>query len=551
MANMALNNVWTLVPHSVAQGKLMTGRWALTEKSSGKIKTRWCARGFSEPFAGDTYVDVMPPAIMPILLALAAWNNLHIRQVDITAAFLDADLDTPIYIEQPYGQELSGNLVCKLNKAIYSLKTAPRRWQQKLRDVLLKIGFKQLKYDPNVFRCSDTIISTYVDEFMILYPSKSHIHDTVTTLKQVFRNKDLGVMVKFLGFTINRKLDGIRINQQDKIEAPCDDLGLLHCTIKQAYSGSARRAMGKGTGQPWWNAEYKAAAQTYRQTRRSTDNQDAIIAAKKALRTVTRHAKRNFFQDKLNQASIAKDVYGIVNWHRSAGSFRTPPLKDPLHPDAPLAVTAESKRQVLVQNLLKRMPESGDIPMETPAVGCRALPFPEITDQEIKEAVFRPGNTAPGEDEIPTSILKIVWDLIKDKVSSLFRSCLEVGHHPTCFKTAVVVMLSKPNKQDKSNLRSYRPISLRSVLGKSLERLVARRLSWIAITHRVIVTQHFGGLPLRSATDLTTCLTYDVETALNSNLTASLPTVDVKSSLTEFSLDGLSIDSGNRVGRTS
>ncbi|KAI1001769.1 hypothetical protein K3495_g6432 [Podosphaera aphanis] len=264
--------------------------------------------------------------------------------------------------------------------------------------------------------------------------------------------------------------------------------------IRQAYSGSARRAMGKGTGKPWWNAECKAAAQTYRQTRRSTDTQDAIVGAKKALRTVTRRAKRKFFQDKLNQASSAKDVYGM----------------DPLHPDAPLAVTAESKRQVLAQNLLQRIPESGDIPMDTPAVGCRALPFPEITDQEIKEAVFA-RETQP-----------------LDKISTLFRSCLEDGYHPACFKTAVVVILSKPNKQDKSNPRSYRPISLLSVLGKSLERLVARRLSWIAITHRVIVTQQFGGLPLRSATDLTTCLTHDVETALNRNLTASLLTLDVK-----------------------
>ncbi|KAI0998561.1 hypothetical protein K3495_g9633 [Podosphaera aphanis] len=36
-------------------------------------------------------------------------------------------------------------------------------------------------------------------------------------------------MVKFLGTTINRKSDGIRINKQNKIEALCDDLGLLHC----------------------------------------------------------------------------------------------------------------------------------------------------------------------------------------------------------------------------------------------------------------------------------------------------------------------------------
>jgi hypothetical protein len=66
------------------------------------------------------------------------------------------------------------------------------------------------------------------------------------------------------------------------------------------------------------------------------------------------------------------------------------------------------------------------------------------------------------------------------------------------------------------------------VLGKGLERLVARWMSWTAVHYKVLLKQQFGALPLRSAVDLTTCLTHDVETALNSNYTASLLTLDVK-----------------------
>lgn len=44
----------------------------------------------------------------------------------------------------------------------------------------------------------------------------------------------------------------------------------------------------------------------------------------------------------------------------------------------------------------------------------------------------------------------------------------------------------------------------------------------------MIEKQQFGALPLCSAVDLTTCLTYNVELALNSKLTASLLTLDVK-----------------------
>lgn len=77
-----------------------------------------------------------------------------------------------------------------------------------------------------------------------------------------------------------------------------------------------------------------------------------------------------------------------------------------------------------------------------------------------------------------------------------------------------MVILPKPNKADKTNPKSYRPIALLSVLIKGLERLISKRMSWMAITAKVLSPQQFGALRLRSATDLATCLTHDVEEAL-------------------------------------
>ncbi|KAI0992026.1 hypothetical protein K3495_g16160, partial [Podosphaera aphanis] len=89
-------------------------------------------------------------------------------------------------------------------------------------------------------------------------------------------------------------------------------------------------------------------------------------------------------------------------------------------------------------------------------------------------------------------------------------------------------MIQKPNKPDLSSPRAYRPIALLSVLGKGLERLLAKRMSWIAIRHKILATQQFGALPGRSAVDLTTCLTHDVERALSEGRSASMLTLDVK-----------------------
>lgn len=53
-------------------------------------------------------------------------------------------------------------------------------------------------------------------------------------------------------------------------------------------------------------------------------------------------------------------------------------------------------------------------------------------------------------------------------------------------------------------------------------------MAWLAIEHQIVASQQFGALPLRSAVDLTTCLTHDVEEALLRGLKATILTMDVR-----------------------
>jgi hypothetical protein len=55
---------------------------------------------------------------------LAAVHNLELDQIDVWAAYLNAEIDVPIiYMKQPKGYK-KGGLVCKLNKALYGTKQA-------------------------------------------------------------------------------------------------------------------------------------------------------------------------------------------------------------------------------------------------------------------------------------------------------------------------------------------------------------------------------------------------------------------------------------------
>jgi len=95
----------------------------------------------------------------------------------------------------------------------------------------------------------------------------------------------------------------------------------------------------------------------------------------------------------------------MTKWHQSTGIYRSPPLKDPSHPDNPPAKSIEEKRELLVAELLTSKAEAGDIPSDTPTAATRHIDFPLITAEDARKAVIEAGNTAPGADEVPTAIL--------------------------------------------------------------------------------------------------------------------------------------------------
>lgn len=299
----------------------------------------------------------------------------------------------------------------------------------------------------------------------------------------------------------------------------------LIAILKKSLAGSTKNSLPHTKGQPWWDHNCKVAKKRFKDiSRYRTPTRDD----RKAFRKVVKYAKASFFAKKLDEARNAKDAYEISKWHKSRGNFRTPPLVDPLNPKNEPAQTLEDKRDVIARNLLCNQSGTEDISYTAPTVSITTLPFPHITEAEVTRAILGVGTSTPGEDGISTAILRLAWPQISSTVINIFQSCLEVGYHPRCFRTAILAIIEKPNKIDRSSPRSYRPIALLSVLGKGLERLIAKRMAWIAIKYKVLASHQFGALPLRSYVDLTTCLTHDVETALVKGQTASVATLDIK-----------------------
>lgn len=279
--------------------------------------------------------------------------------------------------------------------------------------------------------------------------------------------------------------------------AQLDELAAITTqAISTALEASTKRAFPRPQGHKWWNQDCSRVVKTLRRVvRNPTSTSEDIVEAKQTFRRVVRCSKRHFWRSKVDDFKEPKDVFNAVKWNRTEGSLPISPLREGEH----LHVSTDDKANYLVRALLQKAACSEDMDPNPEPTSNPYLPFPDITEREIYIAVASPKNSTPGKDGVSTLTLRKAWPALGPAISSLYRHCLAQGWHPTPFRDASLVAISKPGKRDRSSPRAYRLISLLSVSGKGLERLIGRRLAWIAIKHKVLHPQQFGALPLRSA----------------------------------------------------
>ena len=92
--------------------------------------------------------------------------------MDVKTAFLNDYLKETMYVEQPssFIDPNFPNHVFKLDKALYSLKQAPRAWYKRLSIFLMENGFKRGSVDRTLFLKIKgeqlLIVQIYVDDII-------------------------------------------------------------------------------------------------------------------------------------------------------------------------------------------------------------------------------------------------------------------------------------------------------------------------------------------------------------------------------------------------
>ena len=124
--------------------------------------------------------------------------------MDVKTSFLNGVVEEEVYVEQPLGFETHDreSHVCRLKKALYSLKQEPKTWYSRIGSFLSSLGFTKSKADSNLYykveEGNPVILLLYVDDLFVT-GEDGLIANTKRKLAAEFEMKDLGMMHYFLG----------------------------------------------------------------------------------------------------------------------------------------------------------------------------------------------------------------------------------------------------------------------------------------------------------------------------------------------------------------
>ncbi|KAI3503921.1 hypothetical protein L1887_32413 [Cichorium endivia] len=150
-------------------------------------------------------------------MAIAAYYDYEIWQMDVKTPFLNGYLEEDVYMEQPEGFVDPDNQkkVCKLKKSIYGLKQASRTWYHRLDENIKKFGFSESPDEPCVYiKASGSkiiFLILYVDDILLIGKDIPTLKETKAYLSKSFQMKDLGDAAYILGIRIYRDRSQILI----------------------------------------------------------------------------------------------------------------------------------------------------------------------------------------------------------------------------------------------------------------------------------------------------------------------------------------------------
>lgn len=215
-----------------------------------KLKARWVADGSQQD--REVYPNTAAPTLalssLMMLLQIAASRNQHAAVIDVTAAYLEAEMTgEEVFMEadplitklilkmdpnlKPFVDE-KGKMVFKLDKAVYGCVQSALLWYEKLSSVLEEMGFSKNATDPCVFNRGEgndkLSLGVFVDDMIALCSNTQELDRLVRELKGKFGNVTVKMDDDFsyLGMHVRLRDGKIVLTMEGYIEELLNEYGV-------------------------------------------------------------------------------------------------------------------------------------------------------------------------------------------------------------------------------------------------------------------------------------------------------------------------------------
>jgi Reverse transcriptase (RNA-dependent DNA polymerase) len=302
-------------------------------------------------------------------------------------------------------------------------------------------------------------------------------------------------------------------------------------SILEAANVSIPKTSNIAYSKPWWNNRLAELRKKYtyfcRKAKESKYSlfQEHVLNARNVYFNAIKEEKTKHWNQFLEKED-SQSIFKAFSYTKDYNSQVIPSITNPSIKT--LNSTFVDKCSTFRSTLFPKPPTSNSINLEQYQENP-AWNWPILSEIEVKEAyTSKIKGKTPGPDLITQEIISQAYLAIPDCFYSVYSILINKGYHPKVWKQATGFILKKPKKPDYSQPKAYRVISLLNCLGKVSERILAKRLSYLAEIITLLYPSQIGSRLCKSAIDIILLLQNQIEVNKANKLKISTLFLDVK-----------------------
>ena len=284
------------------------------------------------------------------------------------------------------------------------------------------------------------------------------------------------------------------------IKTTIDESLKLSCPKKTLYWEKEKN------GQPWWTDKLSELIKTRNHLRKGMyinphpSTKKMMQELRKEIRKNIQEAKTKFWEEKNSTRSI-NEIHRIIKTMKSKKHGKGAKFLN--SKGATIGEKKEENEKTVADELIKYFSSVGSKLQnrkETKPTARKIrrteesilLMNSKIQKQEIEEMMknMMPLK-APGEDGIQPFAIKEGWEETRDMLLELYNKIWIGGEYPSEWNEGIIIPFPK-NQEEYPKPKDFRPITLLSVMGKGLEKIVLKRLQKLNRTFSVIPDSQWG-----------------------------------------------------------